>query len=377
MASIGVIGGGQLAAMLADVCRPAGVACAVLDPDPQCPAAIAGAKWVEGDSNDLAAVRSLASQVDVVTVEIENVNVQNLKRIEEEGRELIPGADVLSRLVNKYEQKKTLQAASVPTSPFVQLRANKPITQAPFGYPVVWKASRGGYDGRGVVIVEEPGPEPFAPPTDGFIEAHVAAQAEIAVMVAVSKEGELATWAPVEMTFTAHNTLDYLISPARVSQQSEQAARELAERAIRAVGGVGIFGVEMFLDHEGELFVNEIAPRTHNSGHVTMDASDVSQFEQQLRILRGEPLKATTQRSPAVMINILGAPGYKGKTLVENLAQVEAMPDAHVHLYGKRQCFPGRKMGHVTLTASSIPLAMERMAEVRKQLVVRGERKYG
>lgn len=224
-------------------------------------------------------------------------------------------------------------------------------------------------------MIDEPGEAPFVPRTDGFIEAHVDARAEIAVMVAVSKQGELATWAPVEMVFTATNMLDYLVSPARVCQEVGRAARKLAADAIRAIGGIGIFGVEMFLDHEDGLFVNEISPRTHNAGHVTMDVCQVSQFEQQLGILNGKSLQKTNQHSPAVMANILGAPGYTGKTVMENLPLIEAMTDTRLHLYGKRQCFPGRKMGHVTFTASSLALAMENMSRVRELLVVRGEQK--
>lgn len=381
--SIGVIGGGQLAAMLADVCQAEATPCFVLDPDGQCPAVIAGASWVEGDSNNPAALAKLAAQSDVITVEIENINIDNLTQLAADGNQLIPSVEVLAKLVNKLEQKRNLAAANISTRPFEPVPAGEAVTQAPFGYPLVWKANRGGYDGRGVIILDAPPTEPFVPEVDGFIEAHVKDATELAVMVAVAQDGKLACWEPVEMAFTPSNTLDYLISPANVSLDIKVQALRLARDSIRALGGPGIFGVEMFLDGSGKLWVNEIAPRTHNSGHVTMDAAETSQFEQQHRLLTGLPLGSVwpvtlgavkfdivKNESEAVMFNLLGEPGYQGKTQVDKGCQSSG---AHIHLYGKRECFPGRKMGHVTLTAKSVHAALQLMAQVRQQVKVRGK----
>lgn len=372
-AVIGVIGGGQLAAMLAAVCRQHGSRCLILDPDGACPAVLAGGEWFEGDSWNLPALSRLANACDVLTVEIEHVHIDHLRSVAASGCRIIPDVEVLAAIVNKHVQKQHLAGADIPTSPFVEAPAGIAITSAPFDFPLVWKASRGGYDGRGVRIINNPADLPFTTEVDGFIEAHVDATLEIAVMVAVSTSGETTSWSPVEMVFDAQsNMLDFLAAPARISAAAEQSARELAIAAVAAVNGVGLFGVEMFLDHQDQLSINEISPRSHNSGHFTMDAAETSQFEQQYRILTGQPLGPTAQHSPAVMVNLLGHPDYEGDTVIENLAEVEALPDTHVHLYGKRTCFPKRKMGHATLTAESVEAAMARAGQIKDKLIIRG-----
>ena len=375
---IGIVGGGQLARMLTDACTKAGLSCWVLDPDHQCPAVLAGANHVEGDSWDLAAAQKLAAVVDVITVEIENVNVDNLAVLEAEGVRMIPGAETLAKLVNKRTQKEELQAAGLPTSAFAARAAGEQIDSAPWGLPLVWKASRGGYDGRGVIAIDDSNNLPLCPNVEGYIEAFVDARLEIAVMVAVSEAGETSTWTSVEMAFSHEtNMLQQLIAPARVSQEVDQRAREIAVEAVRTMGGAGIFGVEMFLKDDNGLLINEIAPRTHNSGHFSMDAAETSQFEQQVRILSGQSLSSTHQTSPAVMINILGEPGYRGATVIENLEPVEKLTGTHVHLYGKQECFASRKMGHATITAVTIDEAIERAEEVQSRLVVRGAEPSG
>ena len=375
---VGIVGGGQLASMLTEACAKVGLRCWVLDPQSQCPAVMAGANHVQGDSWDLAATRNLAALVDVITVEIENVDVDNLALVEAEGVKLIPESDVLAKLVNKKTQKEILQSAGLPTSAFLAKAAGEEIEKSPWGWPLVWKATRGGYDGRGVVLINNKKELPLCQDVDGYIEAFVDARLEIAVMVAVSEGREISTWTSVEMVFDPKtNMLQNLIAPARVSQEVDKSARELAVKAIRAIGGAGIFGVEMFLTDEGEFLINEIAPRAHNSGHFSMDAADTSQFEQQTRILSGQTLLSTRQTAPAVMINILGKPGYQGSTVIENLEQVEQLAGTHVHLYGKRDCFASRKMGHATITAGTIDEAIKRAEEVQLGLVVRGAEKSG
>ena len=219
---------------------------------------------------------------------------------------------------------------------------------------------------------------PLCPDVDGYVEAFVNARQEIAVMVAVAETGETETWTSVEMGFSSEtNMLQHLIAPARVSPLVDQQARDLAIAAVRAIDGIGLFGVEMFLTDDDELLINEIAPRAHNSGHFSMDAAETSQFEQQARILTGRPLASTRQTSPAVMVNVLGKHGFSGVTVVENLELAEQLPGAHVHLYGKRECFSSRKMGHATVTATTVDEAIRRAEEVQLLLVVRGAEKSG
>ena len=371
---IGIVGGGQLARMLTQAAEKQGVSCWVLDPDPQCPAVLAGANFVEGDSWRLDALQQLGDLVDVITVEIENVDVDNLALLETEGMTVIPAPATLALLVNKHTQKQTLSGAGLPTAEYRSVGANEEVAEPPYGMPLVWKASRGGYDGRGVIVIEDATQLPLRPDVEGYVEAFVDAKMEIAVMVAVNASGEATTWTSVEMAFSPEtNMLQHLIAPARVSDDVDQRARKIAIAAVKAVSGVGIFGVEMFLTRNDEILINEIAPRTHNSGHFSMDAAVTSQFEQQCRLLTDQPLGDTTQTKPAAMVNVLGAPGFSGSTVVENLEEVEQLPGVSVHLYGKKACFSSRKMGHATITASSIDEAIGQSEEVQSRLVVRGE----
>lgn len=375
---IGIVGGGQLAGMLTDACLVEGVSTWVLDPDAKCPAVLAGAHHVEGDSWDLNSLRQLAQVVDVITVEIENVDIDNLARIESDGVRVVPPTEALAKLVNKKTQKQVLSTAGLPTSEFLEVAAGQEINDAPWGMPLVWKASRGGYDGRGVIVIDDASELPLTPDVDGYLERFVDADMEIAVMVAVAESGSTATWTSVEMAFSPEtNMLQHLIAPARITDEINQRAQSLAVAAIEAIGGIGIFGVEMFLQSNGDLLINEIAPRTHNSGHFSMDAAETSQFRQQLNILTGHSLEPTTLTSPAAMVNVLGAAGFSGTTVVENLDEVELMPGTHVHLYGKRECFNSRKMGHATITADSIEAAIEQSEEVQSRLVVRGADRSG
>jgi len=375
---IGIVGGGQLAGMLTDACAGQDISCWVLDPDSDCPAVLAGANHVAGNSWDLSALRSLSKAVDVITVEIEHVDVDNLALLEAEGTKVIPTGKTLASVVNKRTQKETLREAGLPTSAFDARAAGEQICSAPFGLPLVWKACRGGYDGRGVIVVDNADGLPLCPDVDGYVEAFVNARQEIAVMVAVAETGETETWTSVEMGFSSEtNMLQHLIAPARVSPLVDQQARDLAIAAVRAIDGIGLFGVEMFLTDDDELLINEIAPRAHNSGHFSMDAAETSQFEQQARILTGRPLASTQQTSPAVMVNVLGKQGFSGVTVVENLELAEQLPGAHVHLYGKRECFSSRKMGHATVTATTVDEAIRRAEEVQSLLVVRGAEKSG
>ena len=372
------MGGGQLARMLTHASKKLGFSCWVLDRDKDCPAVLAGANHIEGDSRDLVALSKLAAEVDVITIEIENVDVRNLALLERDSVKVIPRTESLFKLVNKRIQKEVLQTAGLPTSAFLAKNAGSEIDIAPWGWPLVWKASLGGYDGRGVMIAETSKDLPFCPPVDGYIEAFVDARLEIAVMVAASQDGEISTWKSVEMVFSRQtNMLQHLIAPARISPEVDKRARELAVEAIKTIGGPGIFGVEMFLMQDDGLLINEIAPRTHNSGHFSIDAAKTSQFEQQVRILSGQTLLSTQQTAPAVMINILGKSGYEGETVVDGLEQVENLAGANFHFYGKRECFASRKMGHATITAGTVDEAIKLAEEVQSSLVVRGANKSG
>jgi 5-(carboxyamino)imidazole ribonucleotide synthase len=373
---IGVVGGGQLAMMLAQIAVPAGYAVKVLDPTQDCPATTAGATQILGDLHDAEKIGDLVRGVDVTTVDLENVNAEALASLADQGHRIIPQPRVLGIIANKLEQKQMFARNDLPTSRFEPLPEPTPALIEAFGLPAVQKAARGGYDGRGVALCRTSADLDKMLPVPGFVEAYVEHEIEIGVMVGRRADGECCTWPVTEMHFNQEgNLLDYLVAPARVPQSTQDKARDLAVSAVEALDGVGIFGVEMFLNVDGELTLNEMAPRTHNSGHYTIDACVTSQFEQQLNLLCDQPLGDTKQHHPAAMVNLLGATGYTGDTVVEGADPFITSTEVFVHLYGKHECRPLRKMGHLTALGDSVEEALERAQHAANQIIVRGANK--
>jgi 5-(carboxyamino)imidazole ribonucleotide synthase len=268
-----------------------------------------------------------------------------------------------------------LRDAGIPTSDFIDMPEPEAGAFAAFGYPLVQKARRGGYDGRGVVVM--PGQDCFEQhlPVPSFVERFVEAEKELAVMVARNVGGECRAYPAVEMRFHAgDNVLDYLLAPAEVPEVIARTAEDLAIRTVEAMQGVGVFGVEMFLTPDGELLVNEVAPRTHNSGHHTIEACVTDQFQQHLRAILGLPLGDTRQLSPAAMVNLLGEPGYEGRPMITGLAAALAVSGVCVHIYGKAVTKPGRKMGHLTVIEESVEAACRKAEQVKNIIKVLGDK---
>ncbi len=373
---VGIVGGGQLAGMLAEELHRHDVACYSLDPDPESPAVSMGAIAVEGDRKNESDIARLGDMTEVVTVDLEDVSVEGLAKVEKAGTRCVPATESLVLLTDKLSQKKTMQAAGLPTAPFIACDGSAQFDYGQLGWPVVQKAAQGGYDGRGVQVLGDHSELDRRLQVPGYIEQFVPDAVELAVMVAREDSGRTTVWNTVEMAFDpATNMLDYLIAPARCDADVNAAAQDLAKQTIAAFNGTGVFGVELFLTPEGNLLINEIAPRTHNSGHYTMDACITSQFKAQYQILTGQPVSDPTQARPAVMFNVLGDPGYEGDTVVEGFDILSATSDVYPHLYGKRQCFPFRKMGHVTVVADDLEQAQQLAAEMRSEIVVRGANK--
>lgn len=370
---IGIIGGGQLAAMLVEADQDHQHTFYVLDPDPDCPAVRTGARHVPGNPATGENFASLAAQVDIVSIDLENVCVDTLTEIHDSGVKVLPPVSLLARVTNKLEQKKWLQELQLPTAPFAIHDGSQPIDPSPFGFPVVQKAARGGYDGRGVAVLRSPEDNANRLQVAGFVEQYITHSMELSVIVVASGSDDTRAYDPVEMLFRSDgNVLDYLIAPARIDATLQDQARQLASTAIRSMGGIGVFGVEMFLTPDNALLINEISPRTHNSGHYTREACKVSQFDQQLRILTGQPLAALEQYSPAVMFNLLGEAGFSGDPKLEDSCSDAEKQGVYIHLYGKKHCFPGRKMGHVTVLAKTVADALERASNIKQKIIVRG-----
>ncbi len=372
---IGIVGGGQLAGLLAVAAKDQGLTVLALDPDAHCPAVIMGATHFPGHRHNAADILKLAEAVDVLTVDLEDVNVEALGQAESNGSNVIPRPATLKLLTNKLRQKQLYAEAGLPTSPFTEYNGDLE-TLGTHGWPAVQKAAEGGYDGRGVAILQHPDDLDKRLQAPGFVEAFVADATELSVMVARHPFGSIATWDAVEMAFNSEgNMLDELIAPARLDTMLREEAQALAIKAVEAFDGVGIFGVELFLTPEKKLLINEIAPRTHNSGHYTVDACRTSQFQQQINILTNRRLEDTAQEKAAVMFNLLGEPGFEGDTVVEGLESLLETDGVHPYLYGKTKCFPLRKMGHVTVVAESIGEARQLADQARQTIVVRGNQR--
>lgn len=372
---IGIVGGGQLAAMLVKANQKVGAPnqIHVLDHNSNCPAALAGGIYVPGEIATGDGYPELAARSDVLTIDLENVAVDKLAELQSEHLKVIPDLSLLQRITDKLEQKKWLQELGLPTAPFQPHDGENPVVESQFGFPVVQKAARGGYDGRGVFVLRSAADSDARLRVPGFLEQYIDRKMEVSVMVAANTAGEVVAYEAVEMVFhEGGNVLDYLVAPARLPARQLQAAQDLAVRTISAIGGTGIFGIEMFLTTDDELLINEISPRTHNSGHYTTEACVTSQFDQQLRILSGQELGDARQLIPAVMFNILGAAGFEGDTVVDIDPSLENDDQIAIHIYGKTHCFPGRKMGHVTVTAETVEDALAKMLDIRERITIRG-----
>jgi len=374
VARIGIIGGGQLGRMMVKAAKRIGCTCVVLDPTPDCPAGQVSVNQIVADSHDPAALRELCESVDVTTFDIEDIDAEALAELSREGHRIFPCPGLLADIQDKLTQKEVLTEAGIPNAGFIGLDAPDADSFARFGYPLVQKARRGGYDGRGVAVMQSEADFVRALPVPALIERFIPAEKELAVMVARGQDGETRCYPPVEMCFRAgENILDMLLAPARIPAETAAAARQLAIDTVEALAGVGIFGIEMFWTADGQLLVNEVAPRTHNSGHYTIEACITDQFEQHLRAITGLPLGATELLAPAAMINLLGAPGYRGRPVIQGLRAALAIPGVSVHLYGKAETRPYRKMGHVTVLDADIEQARTKAERVRDLMTITGE----
>lgn len=369
---VGIVGGGQLARMMAEAAPRIGVTITVLDPIPDCPASEFAAQLV-GEFDDPALLAELARTSGVVTLDIEAVTASCLAVLERSGTRVAPSAQVLGIIQDKLRQKEFLREHQLPTSGFSAVAPHAHATVAAFGAPCVLKARRHGYDGRGVKVVRalEDVEEMLAVPC--LVEHLVDIEKELAVMVARNWRGDLATYPVVEAKFDARaNILDLIQAPASVPTAIAAECQALARRVVEYLDGVGIFGIEFFLARNGEILINEISPRPHNSGHYTIEACATSQFEQHLRAVTDMPLGPTTLLRPAASFNLLGEPNAHGKPEIRGLETAHDTRGAAVHLYGKHTVKPFRKMGHVTVTGDTLEEALATAHTLQQTLKVTG-----
>lgn len=373
---IGILGGGQLGKMLCLAAAPWDLKTFVLDSSADCPAASVCTGFTVGDFNRYDDVLAFGQDKDILSIEIEHVNTEALLELERMGKTVHPAPHALRTIQDKGLQKQFYRENDIPTAHFELFEDENALLAAldtgRWTLPLVQKTRTAGYDGRGVAILRSP--DEFRSKLlrgPCLAETLAPIRAEIAVIAARTPSGEVAVFPPVEMDFHPEaNLVELLLCPARVSPLVVAEAEALAERVIRAFDLCGLLAVEMFLTHDGQLLVNEVAPRPHNSGHHTIDTAATSQYQQMLRCLLDLPLGDTAQHHPAAMLNLLGEPEHRGPVQYTGVAECLALEGVHIHLYGKALTAPFRKMGHVTVAAATLEEAVRKADFVKKNLKV-------
>ena len=370
---LGVLGGGQLGRMMIQSAVDFDARVEVMDPSADAPCRFLTHRFVQGDLNDADAVEKFGSGLDCLTIEIENVSVEGLRRLEAQGVRVIPKPDHLAIIQDKGLQKQFFADHGIPTSPF-QLIADANEVGA-MGFPIVQKMRKGGYDGKGVKVLKNVADASKAFQSPSLLEKAVRIHKELSVIVARNSMGETQCFPVVEAVFDpVANLVDYLIAPADISIEEAQTAERIAIQVAECMEFEGLLAVELFLDTEGHIVVNEVAPRTHNSGHHTIEANITSQFEQHLRTVLDLPLGSTAPVHPVgAMVNVVGAADARGLPDYRGIDAALATEGVHPHLYGKSQVKPFRKMGHVTITGETRQEVIERMMRIREQLAVEGK----
>jgi 5-(carboxyamino)imidazole ribonucleotide synthase len=342
----------------------------ILDPDPSAPCASL-CEFHEGKLTDFTAVMEFGKTCDIITIEIENVNILALKELERLGKKVYPRPDVIELIQDKRSQKIFYRDCDIPTADFILVENATDVKRNAAFLPAVNKLAREGYDGRGVQLMRTPNDLNKAFDAPGLLEKLIDFEKEISVIVARNPQGEVKTYPVVEMVFhPVHNLVEYLFSPAHLSPATLEEADRLARKIIHDLDMVGLLAVEMFVTKDGAVLVNEIAPRPHNSGHQTIEGNVTSQYEQHLRAILNLPLGNTDLILPSIMVNLLGEPGFTGLAKYEGFNEVVKLTGVHVHLYGKKFTKPFRKMGHVTIVDADVESLKKKADFVKKTLKV-------
>jgi 5-(carboxyamino)imidazole ribonucleotide synthase len=371
--TLGILGGGQLGKMLLYETRKFDIKTSVLDPSKNAPCKIACDTFEVGDLMDFETVYNFGKKVDVLTFEIEHVNIDALESLEKEGVTVYPSSNTLRNINDKITQKKFYQTHQIPTSAFQIFNSKDELIVAinkyEIRYPFVWKQSTGGYDGMGVCIVRNKEDLANVKDTPCIAEKLIPFVNELAVIVSRNPNGEVASYPVVEMEFHPEaNQVEYVICPARIENNIAERAKKIAEKVSNSFEHVGLLAVELFQTEEGEILVNEVAPRPHNSGHFSIEGSLTNQFEQHIRAILNLPLGNTKSKIAAIMVNLVGEEGYTGDAYYKNLEQILNLDGVTPHIYGKKQTRPYRKMGHVTIVNNDISKA-RKIAEVVKNTI--------
>ena len=374
---LGILGGGQLGKMLLAETRKFDIQTYVLDPSDEAPCKIACNKFIQGSLTDFETVYNFGKLVDVLTFEIELVNLEALEKLESEGLKVYPSPKTLRLIQNKGIQKEFYLKNGIPTSKFEKYSSIQNLKSAIFSQqstikmPFVWKCTEFGYDGNGVKIVRTISDLDNLPNVECIAEEMIAFKNELAVIVVRNSLGEIKNYPVVEMEFHPEaNQVEYVICPARIDKYIAKKAIEIALKVSKEFNHVGLLAVELFQTQDDEILVNEVAPRPHNSGHHTIEASYTSQFENHLRAILNLPLGNCNSKVVGIMVNLVGEEGFKGNVIYENIEKIMAIDGVTPHIYGKRETRPFRKMGHVTIVNEDIKIARKIAEEVKNSIRV-------
>lgn len=368
---LGVLGGGQLGKMLLAETQKFDIYTCILDSSSEAPCAQICNEFHQGSLMDFDTVYNFGKKVDLLTIEIEHVNIDALFKLEKEGLEIYPQPSVLQIIQHKGKQKDFFVSNNIPTSKHKNFSSIETLKSESLTFPFVWKSAQFGYDGTGVKMVRNQNDVDSLPKNECIVEELIPFKNELAVIVARNKNGEIKTYPVVEMEFHPEaNQVEYVICPARISDEVAEKAKNIALNTAKAFEHVGLLAVEMFQTENDEILVNEVAPRTHNSGHYSIEASYTNQFEQHLRSILNLPLGNTDSKVAGIMVNLVGEEGFSGDVIYENIEEILKMKGVTPHIYGKKQTRPFRKMGHVTIVNNNLTEARKIAEEVKNTIRV-------
>ena len=373
--TLGILGGGQLGKMMLYETRKFDITTHVLDPSLEAPCRIACDHFTQGDLMDYDTVYTFGKKVDILTFEIEGVNIEALEALEKEGKKVYPSSKTLRNIQDKGVQKKFYDTHKIPTAPFSVFETialvKKAVASGELKLPFVWKSCTGGYDGKGVQVIKNSQTLDVLPDCPCITEDLVAFKNELAVIVVRNPSAQVKTYPVVEMEFHPQaNQVEYVICPARIDDKVAAKARNIAIQVSKAFEHVGLLAVEMFQTNDDQIIVNEVAPRPHNSGHYSIEASYTNQFEQHIRAILDLPLGNTASKVGGIMVNLVGEQNHTGDVAYQNIEEIMAMDGVTPHIYGKKQTRPFRKMGHVTIVNQNIDTAREIAQQVKQRIKV-------
>ena len=373
---LGILGGGQLGKMMLYSTRKFDIRTKVLDSSPEAPAQYGANEFQVGSLQDYDTVMAFAADCDTVCIEIEAVNVQALRDLRAQGKKVHPNPDSLELIQDKTKQKQFYADHNIPTSRFEMVSGKAEFEAARERWPIpfVWKAATGGYDGFGVVVCRSEEDVQNIPDAPGMLEAFVDFELEVSVIVARNESGEVKTFPVADQEFhPTANQVEYVLCPSVLTQEMQHKAEEIAIRTAEAYDICGLLAVELFVTANGEILVNEVAPRPHNSGHHTIEACYTSQFEQHVRAVLDLPLGSTELKAAGVMANLVGAEGFSGNVVYQGYDELLGEPGVNIHIYGKAQTRPFRKMGHVTVVAKDRDEARKRAEWAKNSILVKSK----